>query len=158
MKSFGLNLIVALIWLLLSREPSPVSFAMGFLFGFALLALFRSVVGGESYVRRCFAFVRFLVAFTWAFLVANAKVAWAVLFRSHESLHPNFMTYDISGLHRYEILLLSYCITLTPGTTTVDITPDFRVLIIHALDGDNPDAIRADLDRTLKPSILAFTR
>lgn len=158
MRAFGLNLLIALIWLLLSPQPSPTTFAVGFALGFAFLVAFRGLVGGEAYVRRCWAFLRFLGLFTWAFLVANLKVAAAVLFRSRESLHPNFLTYDVTGLRRHEILLLSYCITLTPGTTTVDIAPDFRTLVIHALDADAPEQIRADLDRHLKPALLAFTR
>jgi multisubunit Na+/H+ antiporter MnhE subunit len=158
MKSFALNLLLAVIWLLLSPEPSPAGFALGFAFGFALLAGFRVVVGSGDYIRRCLACARFLGLFTREFLVANVKVAGVVLFHSRESLHPNFITYDVTGLRRHEILLLSYCISLTPGTTTVDITPDFRTLVIHALDADAPEAIRAELDRTFRPALLAFTR
>lgn len=158
MIAFGLNVVIAVIWLLLSRAPSAMVFAVGFAVGFALVAAFRTVVGGESYVRRCIAFVGFVLVFTREFLVANAKVAWMVLFRSRDSLHPNFMTYDVTGLTRHEILLLSYCISLTPGTTTVDVAPDFKTLILHALDANQPDQVRAEVDRTLKRSILAFTR
>lgn len=158
MKSLGLNLLIAIIWLLLSEEPSPAVFGIGFGIGFVLVAAFRPVLGNDSYVRRGLAFVRFLAVFIREFLVANVKVAWAVLFRSRESMRPNFITYDIAGLTRAEILLLSYCISLTPGTTAVDITPDFQTLVMHAFDADHPDAIRAEIDRTLKRNILAFTR
>lgn len=158
MIAFGLNLLIAVMWLLLSQSPSAVVFGIGFAVGFAFVAAFRSVIGGESYVRRCLAFVRFLLLFTWEFLVANVKVAGVVLFRSRESLHPNFITFDVAGLTPSEILLLSYCISLTPGTTTVEVAADFRTLVVHSLDADQPDQIRAELDRTLKQSILAFTR
>jgi multicomponent Na+:H+ antiporter subunit E len=158
MIAFGLNLLIAVIWLLLSRTPSAVVFGVGFVIGFALVAAFRSVIRGENYVRRCVAFVRFGLLFTREFIVANFKVAGVVLFRSRESLHPNFITYDVTGLTRHEILVLSYCISLTPGTTTVDITPDFKTLILHSLDADDPDQIRAELDCSLKRHLLAFTR
>lgn len=158
MIAFGLNLLIAVMWLLLSQSPSAVVFGIGFAVGFAFVAAFRSVIGGEAYVRRCVAFVRFLLVFTREFVVANLKVAGVVLFRSRESLHPNFITLDVTGLTPAEILLLSYCITLTPGTTTVEVAAGFRTLIVHSLDADQPDQIRAELDRTLKQSILAFTR
>jgi multisubunit Na+/H+ antiporter MnhE subunit len=158
MKSLGLNLLVAVIWLLLSRAPSPMVFAIGFLLGFLFVAAFRPLLGSESYIRRTIALLRFLALFTSEFFVANGKVAWVVLFRARESLHPNFITYDVAGLTRIEILLMSYCISLTPGTTTVDVAPDFRTLIVHALDADRPDDIRAGIDRTLKRGILSFTR
>jgi multicomponent Na+:H+ antiporter subunit E len=158
MKPFGMNLLIAVIWLLLSQEPSPVDFAFGFAVGFGLLLLFRPVLRSEAYVRRSLAFVRFLTVFLHQFVIANVKVAYAVLFRSRESLHPNFVTYDTSSLKPHEILILSYCITLTPGTTTVDIAEDFDILIFHALDADDPDQIRASIDRTLKTAIISFTR
>ncbi|MHB1307291.1 MAG: Na+/H+ antiporter subunit E [Limisphaerales bacterium] len=158
MKALGLNLLIAVIWLLLSPDPSPAVFAIGFLIGFGLVAAFRSLVGGRAYVRRCFAFLAFLWIFTREFLVANATVAWMALFRPRESIHPNFITYDVTGMTPTEILLLSYCITLTPGTTSVDISADFKTLILHALEADNPDAIRAGIDGSLKRGILSFTR
>lgn len=157
MKSLGLNLVIAVMWLLLG-EASPASFAIGLLLGFALIAAFRRVLGSEDYVRRCLAFVRFVIVFVGEFVRANATVAWAVLFRSRNSMHPDFVSYDVAGLSRAEILLLSYCISLTPGTTTVDISEDFSTLVFHALDADDADAIRAEIDRTLKRGILSFTR
>lgn len=158
MKSLGLNLAIATMWLLLSNEPSPTAFAIGFVIGFLLLAAFRTVVGSEGYVRRCVAFVRFLLRFGVEFVSANVKVAWTVLFRSRNSLHPDFVSYDISGLTRPEILLLTYCVSLTPGTTAVEISDDFKTLIFHALDADDRAALRATIDRTLKEGILSFTR
>jgi multicomponent Na+:H+ antiporter subunit E len=77
--------------------------------------------------------------FTWEFLFANANVVWTVLFRSKESLHPNFISYDVAGLKPIEILLLSYCISLTPGSTTVKVTDDFQTLVLHTLDVDDAD-------------------
>jgi len=156
--SFALNALIAVIWLLLRSEPSPEAFAVGWAIGFALLSTFQPILGSHDYVRRGVAFVRFLLEFVGEVLVANVRVAWAVLVRSKQSMHPNFMTYDVSGLRQGEILLLSYCISLTPGVTTVDVSRDFRTLIIHALDAEHPAAIRAEIDRTLKRGILAFTR
>lgn len=158
MKSLALNVLIAVIWLLLSAEPSVTAFAAGGLVGFVLLAGFHRVLGSGDYVRRVVALGRFALVFTWEFLVANANVVWTVLFRAPESLHPNFITYDVAGLKPFEILLLTYCISLTPGSTTVKVTDDFRTLVLHTLDVDNADAIRARLDRVLKHGILSFTR
>jgi multisubunit Na+/H+ antiporter MnhE subunit len=158
MKAFGLNLLIATIWLLLSQAPSPAVFALGFLVGFIFLAAFRSVVGAEDYIRRWAGLARFLWFFTREFIIANLNVAWTVLFRPPSALRPGFVAYDVTGLTRTEILILSYCLTLTPGTTTVEISPDFRTLIFHALDAQDPEQLRAQLDQKLKPALLAFTR
>lgn len=158
MKSFLLNLVIALVWLLLSDRPSPAALAVGLLLGFVLLAAFRPLLGSEDYVRRCVGVVRFTVLFLREFLVANVKVAAVVLFRSRATLAPNFLTYDVSDLKPMEILILCYCITLTPGTTAVEVSQDQRTLVVHALDAQQPDGVRAQIDRTLKRPLLQFTR
>jgi multisubunit Na+/H+ antiporter MnhE subunit len=61
-------------------------------------------------------------------------------------------------LSKFEILLLSHCITLTPGTSTIDIENDFRELRLHALDGSDLAGVRAGIKANLEARILAFTR
>jgi multisubunit Na+/H+ antiporter MnhE subunit len=158
MKSFALNLLIAVIWLLLNAEPSVGVFVLGFLLGFVLLALFRGVLGSGDYIRRIYALGRFLLVFASEFLAANLNMVWIVLFRAKESLDPNFMTYDVTGLKPFEILLLSYCISLTPGSTTVEVSDDFKTLVLHTLDVRDAEAVRARLDRVLKRGLLSFTR
>ena len=159
MYAFTLNMLIANVWLLLSRDPGVPSFAIGFLIGFGLLALFGDVLpGGRRYVRRVLALISFALYFVRLFLIANFSVAATVLFRSNDRLHPNFITYDVSALNPGEILLLSYCITLTPGTVSIRIDDAFHTLTLHALDAQNPDAIRAGIDRSLTQRILRFTR
>lgn len=158
MRSLGVNLLLATVWLLLSRDPDPAVFTIGMLMGFGLLAAFPDLMGSRAYVRRTLAALRFLLVFSREFLVANLSVARLVLFRRREDLHPNFITYDTTGMRSGEILLLSYCVSLTPGSTSVEISDDFRTLVIHALDADDPAAVRQSLDQGLRRAILAFTR
>ena len=158
MRSFGLNILLAIIWLLLGTQPTAARFAVGFLAGFALITIFHGVLGSGDYVRRVISFGRFTLVFLWEFLVANASVVRTVLFRPSATLSPNFITYDVTGLKPFEILLLSYCISLTPGSTTVEVSEDFNTLVLHALDAQDPDAMRAQLDRVIKDGILRFTR
>lgn len=158
MTQLALNLLIAVMWLLLSGRRTSTAFFIGFFIGFVMIAAFRRVVGGGDYTRRCLAGVRFAFIFVREFVTANISVAATVLFRSAESLHPNFLTYDVAGMQPGEILLLSYCITLTPGTTTVQISDDFNHLVVHALDANQPDLIRERIDRNLKEPIIRFMR
>jgi multicomponent Na+:H+ antiporter subunit E len=36
-------------------------------------------------------------------------------------------------------------ITLTPGTLTLDISPDRRYLFVHTLNLDDPEAVKRDI-------------
>ena len=85
-------------------------------------------------------------------------MARAVMFRNREGIHPKFITFDTRDMTPFEILLLSHCVTLTPGTTTVNIEKDYSRMVIHAFDADDPDAVREGITRKLKANILAWTR
>lgn len=157
MRSFLMHLGMAGLWLLLSGG-GLVSFVIGLILAFALLMLSHSVLGSEAYVRRVSAFVVFVLVFIREFVVSNLIIAKAVLLRDNEDIHPNFITYDVSGMEMWEIFLLSQCITLTPGTTTVDLVDDGQTLIVHAFDADDPDEVRRSIDSSLKQAILRFSR
>ena len=159
MKALLINLLVAVIWLFLSNRRSTTDFFIGFIVGFFMLALFGSLLpNGGAYPRRCVAVARFALIFIKEFVRANLSVARTVLFERTESLQPNFIRYDVSQLRRGEILLLSYCITLTPGTTTVSVSDDFKELVIHALNASAPETVRWQIEEQIIQPMLRFTR
>jgi len=151
------NIGLAGLWVLL-MGGGLAGFLMGIVLGYLVLLVFRSVVGSSDYVRRVGAFFYFLCIFTREFLVSNMIIACAVLSRPSDKIHPNFMTYDVSGMKDWEIFLLSQCITLTPGTTSVDLVDEGETLVIHTFDADQPDEVRKSIDGTLKQAILRFSR
>ncbi len=155
--SLVMNLVIAVIWQSLSGA-GMVGFGTGLVVGFVMLGIFPNLLGSHEYARRVLAFFRFLKIFLREFVVSNLVIAKAVLFRKREDIHPNFLTYNIDGLRPWEVFLLSQCITLTPGTTAVEISPDFQTMVIHAFDADDPAAVRESIDRNLKAAILAFSR
>ena len=158
MRSLTLNLLIAVIWLLLSKTPSVSTFVIGFIIGLVLLYIFKNVLPEESYTKRVFGFIRFCFIFTREFVIANVDMLRIVLFASNESLHPKFLIFDVSDLHRWEILLLTQCISLTPGSTTVQISENFETIIIHALDAEDPAKVRDQINDTLRAAILEFSR
>lgn len=158
MRPLLMNLLVAVIWLLLQTEPSLFGFFVGGALGFGLLALFKPLLDSGDYVRRVVAGVAFLGVFAGEFLKACWQLVRLILFTPANRLRPGFLIYDVSGLTRVEILLLSHAVTLTPGTNTVDISHDERRLYLHVLDCGDPEEVRRSIDETLRRGILAFTR
>lgn len=158
MRNFALNLVIAVMWLLLSGHPGVTTFFTGFAVGIGLLALFQPVLPKERYFGRVVGAVRFALVFLREFLLANVDLLRTVLLHSRKSLDPNLITVDVRGLTRAEILLLSYCISLTPGSVTVQIEPDFQTILVHALNGRDPWQVRRQINDTFRQAILRFSR
>lgn len=158
MRAFVINLVVAIIWVLLQAEPTMVVFATGWIVGFALLVLFGPIIGSQGYVRRAFGVGRYAVVFLAAFVASCWQLIAISLTRPVRRLQPRIITYDVRGLTQLEVLLLSHSISLTPGTTTIDIDAARGRLVLHALDAPDPEELRRGIDRTLRRGILAFTR
>lgn len=107
---------------------------------------------------RVLGFVLFVLYFLRALVLANVQLAKTILFEKRKDLSPGFMTYPVGQLSKFEILVLSHCITLTPGTTTVEISPDFTGLTVHALDARDPEATLRDIRSELEAPLLGWTR
>ena len=58
-----------------------------------------------------------------------------------------------------EITMVANYITLTPGTLTVDVSPDRSTLLVHSLlAGDSGDGVRADVQDRIEPRVTRVTR
>jgi len=157
-NAFWVNLGLALLWSFLSPKPSLTTFATGFVLGFAVVAVGRRLFADSDYIGKVWAIVGFLWAFGCEFLLSNLALIRVVLFRRCDQIRPGFLTYDISVLSPVEVQILTHCISLTPGTTTVDVLEDGRTLLLHALDAGNPEMIRRSIDRRLREPLLRCTR
>jgi multicomponent K+:H+ antiporter subunit E len=81
----------------------------------------------------------FAALVTWDVVIANLQVARAVL-SPIARLKPGFTVVPIELDDPRAISILAHTITLTPGTVSVDVAPDRRSLIVHALHMPDPEA------------------
>jgi len=107
---------------------------------------------------RVLGFFAYLLCFTRELVLANISMAKAVLFQKREDLAPGFVTYPLAGLSGFEVLVLTHSITLTPGTTSVEISADGAELVVHAFDARDAEAVRASIRNGLEKPLLAWTR
>lgn len=156
-RGLAIHAITAALWLFL-QQGGVTSLLTGIFFGFVLLAVLRDLLGVRDYVRRVLGFFIFCAVFVRELILANLILARAVVFRPLREIKADFVTLPVAGLSPLEIYLLAQCITLTPGTTTVEVAPDGSELLIHAFDAADPQAVRDGIDRTLRRAILGFTR
>jgi multisubunit Na+/H+ antiporter MnhE subunit len=158
MTLFLVNLLLAFLWAAWQGLGSD-TLILGFLVGLGVLRLCLPLYPSQhAYFRRLLGLAVFMGVFAREMWNSTKSVADTVLRQDVDDLHPNLLTLDASDLSGPEILLLTHCITLTPGTTSVDVAPDRRWILVHALDGSHPEAVRRSIEGSLKDAILRFTR
>ena len=81
----------------------------------------------------------------WDIFVANVQVAWIVLTRPNDKLRPAWIEVPLDLRQPEAISVLAGTITLTPGTVSADLSDEGHSLLVHALDADDPDAVRDEI-------------
>lgn len=158
MKTALLHLAIALIWLFLSPNRDLARMLIGVLVGYGVLTLFKPLLPKDRYLKSSLAFFRWVWSFFKALLVAQVRVAQIILMPRRYPIHPGFFTFPLDDLSDLEIIILTHSISLTPGTTSVDVDIDKRELLIHALEAGDPEATTRDIRDDLLEPLLAFTR
>ncbi len=145
MNLFAINLLLAVIWVGLTNSLSFLGLVSGYLIGFAALWLTRPLYGASTaYFVRSVNLVQLALFFVYDLCVSSIRVAWDVLTPQTRS-NPAILEVPLDVESDLEILLVTNLISLTPGTLSLDVSPDRKVLYVHAMFADDPDAVIADL-------------
>jgi len=158
MRTALLHLTIAVVWLLLSPQRDLPRLLFGLGIGWVVLALLHPLLPPDRYLGASLALFRWLWAFAKTLVLSQVRVAQIILLPSRYPIHPGFLRLPLDDLSDLEILLLSHSISLTPGTTTVDVDREQRELLIHALEADSPEETIAQIRSELLEPLLEFTR
>lgn len=107
---------------------------------------------------RIVGFVLFLYHFFRELVLANLDLASIVLSKKREHIQPGFIEYPVDHLSKLEIFVLSHCITITPGSATIEVTPDHSRLVLHILDTRRAEQMVRSIREDLEEPILRWTR
>ncbi len=146
MSFLALNLVLAFIWMLLLAEFTTRSLFVGLLAGFVAIALLRGLLGADQYVRGVCGTGRLAVGLLVELVIANLQLAKDTL-RPVPPFRPSFIAFDIRDLPPLETVVLANLVSLTPGTLSVDSDDEGHTLYVHAMYGDDPEAVRAGIRR-----------
>jgi len=133
------------------------NFLSGFIVGAIVLFIFRRSLPGDLYLSRLWGVIDLTLVFLWEVLKANFTVAGLVLAKKIE-LNPGIVSLPIEIESDFGIVVLANMITLTPGSLSVDITPDRKQIILHVLNITSEDEVRREIKETFERRILRITR
>ena len=138
------SILLAIAWAALQGEVTLVNLLVGYIVGYAILALLgRGGVMPSTLASRTAYAVSLAAFFTWELLVANFRVAADVL-RGNQ-IEPAVVAIPLDITTDGEILLLSMLINITPGSVTIDLSDDRRTLYVHVMHMKSADETRREI-------------
>lgn len=135
---------IALLWAAVSGSFSPLNLLFGLLLGLLALWLVRDSRSFTPVRMRPLALLRLVVIFLAELLKSGWRVLVLVL-TPRLTLKPAIVAVPLAVTDDFEITLLANMITLTPGTLSVDLSDDRRLLYVHCLNAPDPEAVIADI-------------
>lgn len=137
-----LSLVIVALWLGLAGSVSVGQVLLATLLGLLLPWLTQSFWPNRPRVARPVAGARLAVIVLFDIVVANWQVARRVL-GPLDRLHPRFIEVPLDIEDNFVATILGGIVSMTPGTVSVDIDQERRLLLVHALDVEDPEtAIR----------------
>ncbi len=157
MNRLLINMLFAFVWMFLQGDLHLYSFFEGFVLGFVFLYLTRKSTESSSYFSRFFKVIGFIIYFIKEIIVSNLIVAWDVATPGY-FMKPAILAIPLDCKTDLEITLFANLITLTPGTWSIDVSNDKKVLYIHAMYVDEIDSFIDGLKSGLERKLLEVMR
>ena len=131
-------------WVAVTGEVTVANLLEGAVLAGLLVLLLRVPVRRRVRLERAPKALGLLVYFLKEILLSNAAVA-RILLSPVSSLSPGIVAVPLDLKSDAGITVLANLVTLTPGTLSLDVSPDRTTLYVHALHVDDPDAFRREV-------------
>ena len=152
-----INAALAFGWVSFSGSTTALNWMVGFVLGYIVLVVHQRVVGKSTYYYKVWDTLYFTLRFVYALVASSVTVAAFVL-DPRRVPQPAIISFAMETKTDFEIVILGNIISLTPGTLTLDVSPDRSVLYIHCMDAPNPDAVCRDIRTQLERPLLELMR
>jgi multicomponent Na+:H+ antiporter subunit E len=154
---FAINCFLAFGWAAIHESIKLSTIALGFVLGFLVLYVNSALFGNTTYFKRVTTFASLPAYFLWELIVSSIKVLLVILTPGmpHKS---GIIAYELKAKTDAEITLLACLITLTPGTMSLEISKDHRILFIHTMFADDPIELKQSIEQRLEKLVLEVMR
>lgn len=149
------NILLAIVWASLIGPFSPANILVGFVIG--MISLAGCSRQGRAYAKQFRDISALLLYLGWELVIANVRVAYYTVSRL-ERLRPAVVGVPLEPLSDSEVTLLAMLVTLTPGTLTLDVSPDRKTMYVHFMHVDDPDKAIDDIKNGFERRIMEAMR
>ena len=154
-----LNIMIAFLWMLLMDEDELrfTTFFAGYLVGMGIIFLMHRFFGNQFYLRRLFACIKLLFIFISELTQSSVLVLKQILSPTLK-IQPGIFRYETVLRSDLEITMVSLLLTLTPGSVVMEVSPDGKVLYVHAMDVENERGAILSQLKNYEKAIMEVTR
>ncbi|QFT86039.1 Na(+)/H(+) antiporter subunit E [Halomonas sp. THAF12] len=150
------NLMLGVAWVVLTGDFSGGSLFAGLVFGYLVLALIQPQVPAlAGYAQRLPRLIRFVGFFLKELVVSNLRVSYDIV-TPPWYMRPGVIAMPLKARTEFEIAFVANLISLTPGTLSLDVSDDRRVLYIHAMFLDDEPALTRSLAELERRALELF--
>lgn len=157
MKHFLINLLLALAWMAMVGSTGWAHFVIGFVVSYLALAWLGSLTGHTGYFRKLPQSIGFVAFIVWQLILSNLRVAYDVITPAANRC-PSVIGVPLDATTDAEITLLANLITLTPGTLSLDLSADRKILYVHAMFADDREAFCREIKDGFERRVLELLR
>ena len=150
---FRYNLLLAVGWCAVMGRLTVADLVTGFVIGAIALIVSSPMFGQMRYYDRILRFAHLLLYFFQLFISSCARVAWDVLTPVHKA-RPAIVAIPLSAKDPLQIVSLANLISLTPGSLSLDVSPDRKTLYVHVMFVDDPDVVRREVKEGLERRVM----
>lgn len=139
-----LNVLLAIAWAALTGNFQPIDLFFGFLLGYLVLWMITRTGKPQKYFKQIPLTLSLFGVFLVDLVRANLRMAGIIL-SPQMKLRPAVVAVPLILKSEAAIILLANLMTLTPGTLSLDISTDRRMLFIHTVYLEDPDQFKRQL-------------
>lgn len=142
-------------WLLLSGSLSLGHIALAAVLAFAIPWIARRLMPDPVRIHSPGTALR-LASVVLYDIVASALVVARQILGPEERVRSGFVWVPLTIRDRHGVASLAAIITMTPGTLSVDLSPDGRRLLVHALHVDDASALIESIKARYERPLIAI--
>ncbi len=126
------NILLTFIWVALTGSFALLNFLFGFVLSFFILWIITLGRNEAKYFKILPKVIAFIFFFLYELFKANLQVAYDVITPKFY-MKPGIIKVPLDAESDLEITLLANLISLTPGTLSLDVSNDKKVLYVHGM-------------------------
>ncbi len=155
-NKFLSNIFLTFVWVALTGDFSFENYVFGFFLSFHILWLITSGRSKSKYFIIVPKLILLLVFFLYELVKANLEVAYEVI-TPKLNMTPGIIMVPLDVQSNMGITLLANMISLTPGTLSIDVSNDRKVLFVHAMYIKDRDQFIHSIKNGFERRILEIT-